>query len=33
VRKSEAFEQNYLNGKYGGVPFLADFDDMISEKK
>lgn len=29
VRKNEAFENNYLRGKYGAVPFLGDFDDVI----
>lgn len=29
VRKNEAFENNYLRGKYGATPFLGDFDDVI----
>jgi AAA15 family ATPase/GTPase len=29
VRKNEAFEVNYIRGKYGGVPFLGDFDNII----
>ncbi len=28
VRKGEAFESNYLKGKYGGVPFLNEFDSL-----
>lgn len=28
VRKGEAFESNYLRGKYGAVPFLAGFDEL-----
>lgn len=30
VRKSEAFEENYIRGKYGAVPFLGFFDYLIS---
>ncbi|MBI9066566.1 MAG: ATP-binding protein [Salinivirgaceae bacterium] len=29
VRKNEAFENNYIRGKYGAVPFLGDFDNII----
>lgn len=29
VRKNEAFEDNYIRGKYGAVPFLGFFDDLI----
>ena len=29
VRKNEAFEVNYIRGKYGAVPFLGDFDNVI----
>lgn len=29
VRKNEAFEENYIKGKYGAVPFLADFESLI----
>ena len=28
VRKSEPFEDNYINGKYGAVPFLGFFDNL-----
>lgn len=28
VRKKEAFEDNYIKGKYGAVPFLAFFDNL-----
>jgi AAA15 family ATPase/GTPase len=28
VRKNEAFEENYIRGKYGAVPFLGFFDDF-----
>jgi AAA15 family ATPase/GTPase len=28
VRKGEAFEPNYLRGKYGAVPYLAGFDEI-----
>lgn len=31
VRKIEAFEDNYIRGKYGAVPYLAFFDDFITE--
>ena len=29
VRKTEAFEENYIRGKYGAVPFLGFFDHLI----
>ena len=28
VRKKEHFEDNYINGKYGAVPFLGFFDNL-----
>ncbi len=28
VRKNEAFEENYLRGKYGAIPYLGDFDSF-----
>lgn len=28
VRKTEPFEDNYINGKYGAVPFLGFFDNL-----
>lgn len=31
VRKNEAFEDNYIRGKYGAVPFLGFFDNLIYE--
>lgn len=32
VRKSENFEDNYIRGKYGAVPFLGYFDNFINSK-
>lgn len=32
VRKSEPFEDNYIRGKYGAIPFLDTFDDLIPIK-
>ena len=32
VRKTENFEDNYIRGKYGAVPFLGDFDNSINSK-
>ena len=29
VRKNEAFEANYIRGKYGAIPFLGDFSSII----
>lgn len=29
VRKKEPFEDNYIRGKYGAVPFLGFFDNLI----
>ena len=34
VRKDDNFEKNYINGKYGAIPYLGDFDKLfISESK
>ncbi|OYU82492.1 MAG: abortive infection protein [Flavobacterium sp. BFFFF2] len=30
VRKTEAFEENYIRGKYGAVPFLGLFDNITN---
>jgi AAA15 family ATPase/GTPase len=32
VRKTESFENNYLRGKYGAVPFLGFFDDLTNKQ-
>lgn len=29
VRKTEPFEENYIRGKYGAVPYLGSFDNLI----
>ncbi|RYE49635.1 MAG: ATP-binding protein [Sphingobacteriales bacterium] len=31
VRKNEPFEDNYIKGKYGAVPYLGDFDELINK--
>jgi AAA15 family ATPase/GTPase len=31
ARNKEAIEQNYLDGKYGGVPFLGDLENFLEE--
>lgn len=28
VRRTDRFENDYLDGKYGGMPYLAEFDDL-----
>jgi len=33
VRKTEAFEENYIRGKYGAVPYLGFFDNLIYKKE
>lgn len=33
VRKNEAFEENYVRGKYGAVPFLGDFENLTLSTK
>jgi AAA15 family ATPase/GTPase len=32
VRKTEPFEDNYIRGKYGAIPFLDTFEDLITKK-
>ena len=32
VRKTEAFEENYIRGKYGAVPYLGLFDNLIHQE-
>ncbi|MFK7049997.1 hypothetical protein FLACOL_01792 [Flavobacterium columnare] len=31
VRKEENFEEKYLEGKYGGIPFLEDISDLFNK--
>lgn len=31
VRKTEPFEENYIRGKYGAIPFLDTFEDLITK--
>jgi len=33
VRKSEPFEENYLRGKYGAIPFLNFFDQLSHQNE
>lgn len=32
VRKGESFEENYIRGKYGAVPYLGFFDELNDHK-
>lgn len=31
VRKNDSFEENYIRGKYGAVPYLGFFDNLIHQ--
>jgi len=31
VRKDEAFEKNYIKGRYGAIPFIGDFEALFKE--
>jgi len=31
VRKNEAFEDNYIRGKYGAIPYLGFFDNLMNK--
>ena len=31
VRKNDPFEENYIRGKYGAVPYLGYFDNLIQQ--
>ncbi|MCB9292559.1 MAG: ATP-binding protein [Lewinellaceae bacterium] len=31
VRKDRSFEKDYIQGRYGGIPFIGDFSKMMSE--
>ncbi len=33
VRKNEDFEKNYINGKYGGIPALKDFQNLYEREE
>jgi uncharacterized protein len=33
IRNDESIEKNYLTGKYGGIPFLGNFDDIKINKE
>jgi len=30
VRKTDPFEENYINGKYGAIPYLEMFEDIVN---
>ncbi len=30
VREHDLFEKNYLKGKYGGLPYLSDFENIVA---
>jgi uncharacterized protein len=30
IRKNDNFEENYIKGKYGAIPYLGDFDELIN---
>ena len=32
VRKNEAYEENYIRGKYGAIPYLGFFDSLINKE-
>lgn len=32
VRKEENFEKNYIQGKYGAIPYLGDFSQLLPRK-
>lgn len=29
IRKDRSFEKDYINGKYGAIPFIGDFNELI----
>lgn len=31
VRKEDNFEKNYIQGKYGAIPFLGDFQQLLTQ--
>ena len=33
ARNTEALEQNYIEGKYGGIPFLGEFENYLEEHR
>jgi hypothetical protein len=33
ARNTEALEQNYIDGKYGGVPFFGEFDNFLEGQR
>lgn len=33
ARNTEALEQNYIDGKYGGVPFLGEFENFLEAQR
>jgi AAA15 family ATPase/GTPase len=33
VRRTENFESNYIQGKYGAIPFLSDFSTPFTSQK
>jgi len=33
IRNTASFEKDYIRGKYGAIPFLGDFNQLINNKK
>ncbi|MEW2922116.1 ATP-binding protein [Muricauda sp. ANG21] len=33
VRNSASYENDYIHGKYGAIPFLSDFEDILLEEE
>lgn len=33
VRKDASFEKDYMHGRYGAIPFLGNFDDLLNSKE
>jgi hypothetical protein len=32
VRNDAALEKNYIQGRYGAIPFLGDLEELLKEK-
>lgn len=33
IRKDRSFEKDYINGRYGAIPFIGNFEELLSDGK
>ena len=33
IRKDRSFEKDYINGRYGAIPFIGNFEELLTYGK